>query len=221
MNDQSTPEAKPTAAELTATLTRQVRLHGERVAMVEVPEEVDQSLIALPSERTRQWAVAMVVAVGDGQIGDEVRVAPTTVGTYVLLQASPLMMTQCRCRIGGETAFVIPWGDVIGNLAGPKVSFETFQLAGRWVLCQVQLPDMAGNIFLPNGSQTSGEVPRYTVLQKGPAAEDWYAIGDEVIVNRGRATVIQFGVGREKKLCVYLDRQDVFGVVSKDGSPLA
>ena len=204
------------------TLAAAIRVHGDRCAVISAPESYDSSTIALPEDRARQWFLGQVVGVGDGLFGGERKAPAVKFGQLVLIQANAMMFQQCAVKILGEPAFVIHQNDVIAVLSGAAISQANCAAAGRWVVCTVLVPDKEGQIFLPNGSSSNKTPARYHVLQKGPLVnDDRFSIGDEVVLNRGRATPFKFSdpgaeVGKRSTLCVFCLPEDVYAVLADE-----
>ena len=209
-----TPTPKDTTA-IAAAVGSKIKLHGDRVAVITVNEEQADSTLFLPQDRIRHWFLARVAAVGDGYVNGETRPAVVKAGDIVLMQHNQLMMQQCATRVGDQDVFIIPQGDVLAVLDTPAVTYDTYHTAGNWVLCDVHVSNDAGGILLPSGSEAAVNPPSYTVAQLGVVAlaRNVASVGQTVIVNRKRATPLQFGVGKTKRVCVYVAAEDVLGTV--------
>jgi len=201
-------DKKPLDADAAAALGKTLTVYGDRVAVIEAEASNMDDGILLPDDRHRQWTIVRVVAVGSAVKNEQL-----VNGTIALVQMHAMMAQQCRTKFsGGIGGFVIPSGDILAILSAPAMRFDCFAISGRWVLCSVEQPEKVGEIFLPSGAAvTQDTIPRYCIEQLGYQAADFLGLakGTEVYLNRARATPIQFGVGRDKKLCVYLDFVDV------------
>jgi co-chaperonin GroES (HSP10) len=193
-------------------LVGRVRVHGDRVALVEVSEDNDSGLF-FPPNMVKEYIICRVFAVGDGAVQGESKLRTMWLkqGDTVLLQFNKMMIAQCGHVIDGVRVLIVPQGDCIGTLDTQKVSVDTFHPTGNWVLCRIVVPEKVGRIFLPSGGlapNTSSARPSHYFVECGQGALDLGLERDqEIAINPARLNLIKL----RDTLHGYIDKGFVLG----------
>ena len=190
-----------------------LKLLGERVALSEV-EEVNDSGLELPANRTKQHVICQVVSVGDGKVGEETKPMWPTTGDVILIQMNPMLAKQMSQRVGEIPLFVVHQNDCIARILNRAVTYENFSPLGRWVFIRVDFEQQAGNIWLPQGElfSHSGDT-KFFFESCGAGANLDFKQGQQIYCDKTRVNVLSLN----GKKYAYIDRDSVIGWADSPG----
>ena len=184
-----------------------INLFGERVAIVELEEEIE-SEIALAGKRNYSYFVGKVHAAS--KKAQEI----LNVDDTVLFQAPTDMRTGKVMgqvfKAGDEIVQIQHSRDMIARLGkGTVVNIDTFEPLGEWVLAEARLIKRESTILLPDNVRETPDFFRYHVVKKGSKVPEEIQVGDEIVVEPNRLNPI----GLSGKNYFYCDRGQIAGVV--------
>lgn len=179
------------------------KLFGNRVALRLVEEEYTGMLVPAPGTQNKLHVISEVVARGAE--------APPWLqpGEIYFWQVNAMVQEQCRHDVGKEQLFVVQCTDMIARLARRKITLADFKVVGDWCLVQREVIQ-SGLIVLPDTvAATSQDVQvKITLLQKGETFDVPIEVGENVIVSRAHANLIEI----EGKQYCYVLKNCVLGV---------
>lgn len=184
-----------------------LKLLGDRIAVVEVKEEVTGSIL-IPETASKSFTLGRVIAVGDG--------GPAKIPIYV--QPGDLVMFQLigpqslstKYLMNGTATRILLQDDLIARLKGSVINYENFEIIGKWLLLQVSTQDTS-MIVIPK-SVKQPENFLFHVAQLGNGVTLDVKVGQEVFVERLRCNPIEIsGVTYG-----YVTQADVHGHVETD-----
>lgn len=130
-----------------------------------------------------------VIATGDGVYRDgttkEMWVKP---GDVVLYQLGGPQIENSKFKLDGKPIKIFHQGDIIAKLTAKKITRETFQIIGNWVLLEVKLEQ--GLIIVPE-KQAPSEDFHFIVAQVGEGVKLPLKIGQQVYPERGRCLPVE------------------------------
>lgn len=194
-----------------------IKLIGTRVAFTEIKEEFGSSLTIPSIHKRGTYELGQVFAAGPD-------VTYCEKGDVVVFQLPEVTKQSVLYRMGmkDESFAILHHDDVLAILRDPKsprVTFDNFEIAGRWVLLKLIVNQPGSGLALPENYTPGLEDIRAEVVQIGrgvepalrkqhvkdsesrekfggwsPADEEFampYKVGDEVFVEKARANPIK------------------------------
>lgn len=193
-----------------------VQLSKGRVAVTLTEIENKVGGIYLPEDRKKIFSIGTVVGIGP-ELKD--RPCHLRINDEVVFQIPAYIAANYGYHVDGQDFMILNQGDILGRLTnGTRISFDTFEPMGEWLLCEVKREIMRGGLYLPEDVQAgvSSLPPRHILSKKGPYCDLEADIGTELLIDRARATPIQFdlqaGSGSRGEF-VYLSPGSVYGMV--------
>lgn len=188
-----------------------LHLFNERVAVVEVKEELSGSIL-LPEHRLLVHQLGRVVATGDGKYrSGKSETIWVKEGDIVLYQLGGPQVNNSLFKLDGKPIRVFHQGDIIARLKKPKVNMENFEIVGNWVLLSAQQEHLV--ILVPQAA-AAPESFIFTVVQKGAGVTVGVEVGDTVYPERGKCAPIEL----DGKVYVWTLQDFLFGKVKPDGT---
>lgn len=130
-----------------------------------------------------------VIATGDGSYRDgtkrEMWVKP---GDIVVYQLAGPAVENSKFKLNGSPIKIFHQGDVIARLTAKKITKDTFQIIGNWVLLEVKLDQ--GLIIVPE-KQAPSEDFKFFVHQIGEGIKLPLKVGQQVYPERGRCLPVE------------------------------
>jgi co-chaperonin GroES (HSP10) len=182
---------------------KKIKIEGPRVALVQLEEEVEGEIVVPQGFKPNStFQLGKVVSVGPD--------SPVSEDDIVLFQYPDAFRVSTTYTFDGKTKIaILPAGDVIAKLSGMKVSKETFNIVGKWVLLKIHVNKIT-SLVLPDNVTPGIENFRFTVEQIGNQVKDpYFQVGDEIVIQRNRASQVFVG-DSEYAFC---DIDNVWGVV--------
>lgn len=192
-----------------------LKLIGEKVAVVQAKEEIQGSII-LPENRILKFEIGKVVQTADGTYRDGTKqkmwVKP---GDYVMYQLGGPQIENSKFKMNGEPVRVFHQGDIVAKIdTTPEkpdtvvVNMANFHVIGNWVLLEVKLEQ--GVIIMPDKIAPS-ENFKFTLVQKGAGVEIPVEIGQEVFPERGKCLPVEV----ERVTYVYTHQDFIHGALTE------
>ena len=192
-----------------------MHLLGEKIAVVEIQEEITGSII-LPEHRLIRHELGRVVSVGDGHYRTgEKKDMWVKEGDIVLYQLGAPQQNNAKFKLDGKPIKVFHQGDIIARLKTAVVNMDNFEIVGNWVLLSAEMEE---SIILVPQTAAAPETFIFKVVQKGAGfAYDGIEIGDTVFPERGRCAPIEIG----GKTYVFTLQDFIHGVVKPNGGSVS
>jgi co-chaperonin GroES (HSP10) len=187
-----------------------LRLYAEKIAVKEVKEELQGSIV-LPEHRHVKQELGEVLAVGDGKYrtGEE-RPMFVKPGDIVMYQLGGPQMAAAAYKVGDQPLKIFHQGDAIARLKSNVVTLENFEILGNWVLMKVEVEQSL--IHVPEKHATPEQF-RFTVQQVGEGfAMPGIKIGSEVFAERAKCAPIEI----DGITYVYTVQDFIHGVLIED-----
>jgi co-chaperonin GroES (HSP10) len=195
------------------TLTKKLRIFGERVAITELKEEYEGEIL-LPENRHVVHSLGEVVSVGDGKWSTgEPKEMFLKEGDIVFYQCSGMVLFNNMFKVGDVPILIMHQGDIIARLTSRKVAIENFTVCGNFLLCEKTYERPSLIIIPDNAEQATKQehsVVHYHVVQVGNTVKLPVEVGQEVTVHQGRANPLQLN-GKEY---VYVDQANINGIIA-------
>jgi co-chaperonin GroES (HSP10) len=160
-----------------------------RIAVLPVEEEFEGVLV-IPTNAVHNHRLGRVLAVGD----EVPTVQPSDI---VIYQVNKMFEASVTHMINDTAVMFMHHADAIGKLGGTVVDINNFSILGDYILVSELTTDMIGNLYIPAGSVPP---PQFKVIQIGTTVSKDddstirdMAVGDEVLIDRSRATKIRIG----------------------------
>jgi hypothetical protein len=109
-------------------------------------------------------------------------------GDIVMYQLGGPQIENSKFKLDGKPIKVFHQGDCIAKLSSCKISIETFQVIGNWVLLEVRFDQ--GVIIVPEKVAPSEDF-KFFVTQVGDGVKLPLTKGQQVIPERGRCLPIE------------------------------
>jgi len=157
-----------------------------------------------------------VIAVGDGRVGDDVKLMWPAVGDIILIQMNPMLSKQMSQRVHDIPVFVVHQNDCIARIHNRTVNYENFQPLGRWVFVKVDFEKMAGRIELPRPDYIYGgaaDTLFYFESAGVGASHFGFKKGQQIYCDKTRVNVLKLANAGGGPLgdYGYIDRDSVVG----------
>jgi len=197
-----------------------VKLFGHRVLLkYEKPAETKIGNLYIPDVAGKHdlHRTGRVEVVGDGFVTNPVTKQVEAFkplvqkGDLVMFQINDVMRWAQIFRYLKDDLIYMLQTELIARLHGEKISLDTFEILGDYVLVKPQLRLIEGKILLPNTVQSPERI-QYTAIQKGATVDLPFEIGQEVICNHGRVNPVFIPVMQKSGIV----EQQEYGYVLKD-----
>lgn len=177
-------------------------LFGERIAIKQIEEAIEGEIVIPAGTTLSNYQLGRVLATGP-------KATHAKVGDVVLFQIPTHIMASATYRWGGEEAALIHQADIIGKLKTNVVNVANFEIAGGWVLLDIEIQGLNAGLSLPQNVQPNLVDIHFTVRQIGDhvAKDRGYEVGDKAMVERQRCNPLKI----EDKEYAFCDQQWVFG----------
>jgi len=188
-----------------------LKLNGERVALIELDEEISGTIV-VPQSRQKAYELGKIVAVGSGKVPSIEKPFDMYVkeGEIVLFSIPAQLRQSSTYVIDGARTCVVHQNDVLGRLSSMKVSIDTFEILGRWVLLTCFVDKKDSIIEIPDTAQLPVEDFKFRIEQVGSGASELNMVkGDEVVVERTRCSTLEIDGSKY----FYIDMSFVYGKV--------
>lgn len=183
------------------------KLFNEKVAVKQATEEREGSII-LPENRTLKFEMGEVIAVGNGVYRDgterKMWVKP---GDVVLYQLAGPQIENSKFKLNGNPIKIFHQGDIIAKLTSKKITKETFQIIGNWILLEVEVDQ--GIIFVAKEHAPAEEF-KFIVRQVGEGVELPIVPGQQVYPERGKCLPVEI----DGTVFVYTHQDFVHGALT-------
>jgi co-chaperonin GroES (HSP10) len=162
-----------------------------RIAIVKTDEQYE-GIVVMPSNSNQQHKLGIVIAAG----------AEITTGVeiddIIVYQVNAMFEAGITHLINETSVLFMHQGDAIGKLTSKIVTIDSFQILGDFILLDEVRIQKIGNLYLPDSALPP---PEFRVLQLGATVKNSddplvqsIEIGDEVYIDRTRATGIRIGM---------------------------
>lgn len=162
-----------------------------RLAVVKT-EETYEGIVVIPQNKVQTHKLGTVVATGA-----EVDVG-VSVGDIIMYQANAMFEAGVTHLVNETPVAFMHKGDAIGKLSSRVVSVDTFQILGDFILLEEISLSKVGDLYLP---ESAVPPPEFRVLQIGATVHkdddplvQTLAVGEEIFIDRTRATPIRLGL---------------------------
>jgi co-chaperonin GroES (HSP10) len=183
-----------------------LKLFGQRIALTEVKEELEGSIL-LPESRTRSFYIGRIIAVGDGLEPDgKVKPMWVSAGDLVMFQLIGAQVTASQFIHESNKVRILHQGDVIARLKSNVVKMDNFEILGDWVLSKVEM--QSGTTLVVPDSARQPDMFTFKLEQKGAGVEHDIQKGEEVYVERMRCNPVEI----DRVTYAFCHKSDVHGV---------
>ena len=187
-----------------------MKLFGQRIAITEVKEELEGSII-LPETRAKSFYMGRVIAVGDGKEKDgTTKTIWVKIGDLVMFQLIGTQDAASQFVHGGTKVRILHQGDAIARLNSTKVSLDNFEILGDWVLAKVDV-NTGTSLVLPDSARQP-DMFTFKVEQKGAGVEYDIQKGEEIYPERMRCNPVEI----DRVAYAFCAKLDVYGVAKSD-----
>ncbi len=186
-----------------------IKVLGNRVAVSQLNEEeqIIGSIIVPQAQKDADYELGKVLSVDTTTYAKE--------GDLIMFQmpqkvkASSTYVVK-NAGLPGDRFGVLHEDDILAVLTDKEIKLDTFQIAGKWVLCEMfAREDLALGLELPESYRPAIEEFRFVLRQKGKGCTVKAEVGDEVVLERQRLNPIKI----DNKEYVFCNQEYVYGVV--------
>ena len=185
---------------------------------MQIVEEEHTGILLPPRNAARSHVLGKVV--GEG-VADPYSERITDNGDVVLFQAPDYVLKANSFGDLKKPQVIMPRNDIIARLKSPKVLLENIEILGEWVLLKLVTSRLKSPIVIPDtAASTTNEFTRFQVVQVGKFVKEPISVNDEVVVDRGRANLMQLkgpNDGDPYTDYVYIHCGSIFGVLEGGG----
>jgi len=184
-----------------------LKLFGQRIALIEVKEELEGSIL-LPESRTRSCYMGRVTVVGDGRDPDgTVKPMWVSAGDLIMFQLIGAQAIASQFVHDDNKVRILHQGDAIARLKSNMIKLENFEILGDWVLSKVDM--QTGTTLVVPDSARQPNMFTFKLEQKGAGVEHDIQKGEEIYVERMRCNPIEI----DRVTYAFCHKNDVHGVV--------
>lgn len=191
---------------------KKISVIGERVVVKPIEIELEGKIV-VPQTIQKQWEIGEVMHVGNMRRPDGTSAtAYVKKGDLVMLQYIGAFEQGSRFEIGGKHVRIVHQNDLVGRLASVRISYDTFEPLGRYVLLKPE-SGLKSTIVVPQDFQPA-ETMRFVVKKTGSAVEQPVVPGMEAFPERGHLNRMALG----EEVFVFCDQQWIFAVTEAASS---
>lgn len=189
------------------------RFFGPRVVITPVTEKHAGLIVMPPRAGRHNHVLGTVLYLGDGKTpgSDKVTKSQVKVGDTVLIQTNDYMINACTFKDHNDVLCLnVHEGDIVAKTSDLVIKLETFQVVGHWVLVKMFNAPSKSVLVLPdNAKEPTSEYTRFRLVQLGSLCSVTPAVGNEVVVDKGRITPIQL----QSETYFYMNEAGLLGEV--------
>jgi co-chaperonin GroES (HSP10) len=160
---------------------------GEWIAAVEVGEKFEGDLIMTP-DNTKERRLAKVVSVGD-----TVRTVAEGDVVFAQIPVSMRSMFNNYFELEGTKYMQVKDTEIVATVKNQRLSVENFTPNAEWCLLESWLDRDPNSLIINTDNHADRNALRYRILKLSDSYTGVYKVGEEVVVQRERTTLINFG----------------------------